>query len=185
MNIFRGNRAVVSELLLFGIGAVLCAPASINMVPFPIPSYGWGNGDGGVNDYNDGIFPNAFNTSGFPLGSRVTWFDIYQFSANCSVQNGTLFIDGISKGPLTPQQQEELQRFLEQTTIWNQAFMKSIMQQIAQGLGGIFGQESTMQLFQPNTEQSNTQLALEPTVPSQAAQTLPPFPELPSFCKAT
>ncbi|KHN84148.1 hypothetical protein Tcan_17937 [Toxocara canis] len=41
-------------------------------------------------------------------------------------KNGVLYIDGVSKGPLTPEQQEQLKQYQQEVKEWNKALQQSI-----------------------------------------------------------
>uniref|UniRef100_A0A0M3IMU5 Pepsin-I3 domain-containing protein n=1 Tax=Ascaris lumbricoides TaxID=6252 RepID=A0A0M3IMU5_ASCLU len=97
--------------------------------------------------------------------SPIVTDSIYFLSANCTIQNGILYVDGIPVGQLTPEQKTQLQQFQQQAQQWIKTLMNVIQQQIQQGLNKIFGQSSTDQASQ------------------QMMEDLAPFPSLPAFCK--
>ncbi|VDM42988.1 unnamed protein product [Toxocara canis] len=133
---------------------------------------------------NPDTFPTGIHGGGYPFNGNGIWIDQLQLSANCSIKDDVLYVNGVSKGYLTPQQQIELQQFQEEAMNWSEAFITIIEKQVVQGLGGIFGEGSTMHIFQPHADQSNTQQMQYPTTYQPGSiPSLPPFPEFPPFCK--
>ncbi|KHN86518.1 hypothetical protein Tcan_11587 [Toxocara canis] len=226
MCIFNRSRAATVIALLFGTVTVLCAPAPQNGQLVTYPPLPWNGGGYTMPGGNPDTFPTGIHGGGYPFNGNGIWIDQLQLSANCSIKDDVLYVNGVSKGYLTPQQQIELQQFQEEAmnwseafiTIiekddvlyvngvskgyltpqqqielqqfqeeamnWSEAFITIIEKQVVQGLGGIFGEGSTMHIFQPHADQSNTQQMQYPTTYQPGSiPSLPPFPEFPPFCK--
>ncbi|KHN86519.1 hypothetical protein Tcan_11584 [Toxocara canis] len=81
---------------------------------------------------------------------------------SCTIVDGILYINGEKKGPLTAEQQQQLQQYTTEAEQWSANLGKSIMEALWSGLTGIFG-NPTSSTAQPTT-------------------TAMPFPPVPAFC---
>ncbi|VDM43332.1 unnamed protein product [Toxocara canis] len=121
---------------------------------------------------------------------------VFNFGNDCTIVDDVLYRNGVNKGPLTPEQQQQLKEYQQKVEGWNRAVQQSIQSNFPCNPGtGNFPWNSNVHAasqmpnfgnnwpFGPENNPFGSGCSSDNAPAGARRSGVPPFPSPPPFCK--